>query len=58
MLIAWAGFATIGVFMARYMKLVWGDEKLLGQKVWFTVSHVKKHGEVKGAEHSGVCYVI
>ena len=58
MLIAWAGFATIGVFMARYMKLVWGDEKLLGQKVWFTVSHVKNTAKSKEQNIVELCDVI
>ncbi|XP_031550577.1 ferric-chelate reductase 1-like isoform X2 [Actinia tenebrosa] len=37
MTLAWMCFAAIAIFMARYMRLVWEDEKLLGQKVWFTV---------------------
>jgi hypothetical protein len=37
MTIAWMGFAAIAIFMARYMRNVWEEEKLLGQKVWFTV---------------------
>ena len=37
MTIAWLGFAAVAIFMARYMRLVWEDEELLGTKVWFTV---------------------
>ncbi|KAJ7370789.1 DOMON domain-containing protein frrs1L [Desmophyllum pertusum] len=36
MVIAWVGFASIGIFMARYMKVAFGDKVLLGTKVWFT----------------------
>jgi len=38
MVIAWVGFASIGIFMARYMKVAFGEKVLLGTKVWFTVS--------------------
>ena len=37
MVIAWVGFASIGIFMARYMKVAFGEKVLLGTKVWFTV---------------------
>ena len=37
MVIAWVGFASIGIFMARYMKVAFGGKVLLGTKVWFTV---------------------
>ena len=37
MVIAWIGFASVGIFMARYMKAVFGEELLLGTKIWFTV---------------------
>ncbi|KAJ7370791.1 DOMON domain-containing protein frrs1L [Desmophyllum pertusum] len=36
MVIAWVGFASIAIFMARYMKVAFGDKVLLGTKVWFT----------------------
>jgi len=36
MVIAWVGFASIGIFMARYMKVAFGEKVLLGTKVWFT----------------------
>ena len=39
MVIAWVGFASIGIFMARYMKVVFGEKVLLGTKVWFTVRY-------------------
>ena len=38
MVIAWVGFASIGIFMARYMKVAFGEKVLWGNKVWFTVS--------------------
>ena len=37
MVIAWVGFASVGIFMARYMKVAFGDKELLGTKIWFTV---------------------
>ena len=37
MVIAWVGFASIGIFMARYMKTAFGEKVLLGTKMWFTV---------------------
>ena len=37
MVMAWAGLATVAIFMARYMKLVWPDEKLSGKPLWFAV---------------------
>ena len=37
MVIAWVGFASIGIFMARYMKVAFGEKVLLGTKMWFTV---------------------
>ncbi|KAL9950259.1 hypothetical protein ACROYT_G042734 [Oculina patagonica] len=36
MVIAWVGFASIGIFMARYMKVAFGEKVLLGTKAWFT----------------------
>jgi len=36
MVIAWVGFASIGIFMARYMKVAFGEKVLLGTKMWFT----------------------
>ena len=39
MVIAWVGFASIGIFMARYMKVAFGEKVLLGTKVWFTVRY-------------------
>ena len=38
MVLAWVGFATVGIFIARYTREVWGEERILGQKVWFQVS--------------------
>ena len=37
MVIAWVGFATIGMFIARYMKPVWGEKDLCGNRLWFQV---------------------
>ena len=37
MIAAWILCASIGVVVARYYKPVWLEEKLLGEKVWFTV---------------------
>ena len=43
MVIAWIGFASIGIFMARFTKVAFGDKELLGTKVWFTVRYDKDH---------------
>lgn len=37
MISAWILCASIGVVVARYYKPVWLEEKLLGEKVWFTI---------------------
>ena len=37
MVIAWIGFASVGIFMARYKKGAFDEKELLGTKVWFTV---------------------
>ena len=37
MVIAWIGFASVGIFMARYMKGAFDEKELLGTKIWFTV---------------------
>ena len=37
MVIAWIGFAAVGIFMARYMKGAFDEKELLGTKIWFTV---------------------
>ena len=37
MVIAWVGLASVGIFMARYTKMVFGEKQLLGTKVWFAV---------------------
>lgn len=36
MVIAWIGFASIGMFIARHMKVSFGQKVLLGTKMWFT----------------------
>ncbi|XP_058951957.2 ferric-chelate reductase 1-like [Pocillopora verrucosa] len=37
MVIAWIGFASIGMFIARHMKVLFGQRVLLGTKMWFTL---------------------
>ena len=37
MVIAWIGFASVAIFMARYMRGAFDEKKLLGTKIWFTV---------------------
>lgn len=39
MVIAWVGFATVGMFIARYMRPVWGEKNMCGKRVWFQVGH-------------------
>ena len=41
MVIAWIGFASLGIFMARYMKVAFGDKEMLGTKIWFTVRRME-----------------
>lgn len=36
MVVAWIGFATMAIIVARYMKETWGE--LCGKKAWFQVS--------------------
>ncbi|XP_067027448.1 ferric-chelate reductase 1-like isoform X3 [Acropora muricata] len=36
MVIAWIGFASVAIFMARYMRGAFDEKKLLGTKIWFT----------------------
>lgn len=36
MVVAWIGFATMAILVARYLKETWG--KLCGKKAWFQVS--------------------
>ncbi|XP_022097205.1 uncharacterized protein LOC110982823 isoform X1 [Acanthaster planci] len=40
MMIAWIGFASIGITLARFFKPMWPESKLLGQKVWFTIHRI------------------
>lgn len=37
MTLAWILFASVGLFTARYMRVVWEPKQLLGTKAWFTV---------------------
>ena len=39
MVIAWVGFATVGMFIARYMRPVWGEKNVCGKRLWFQVSY-------------------
>ena len=39
MSIAWLGFASIGMFMARYMRHIW-ETNVCGKKIWFQVGFV------------------
>ena len=36
-MIAWVGFTSIGIFMARFMQVAFGEKVLLCSKVRFTV---------------------
>ena len=36
MVVAWIGFATMAILVARYMKETWGT--LCGKKAWFQVN--------------------
>lgn len=40
MIIAWVFIASIGIFVARYMKPFWPNSTLLGTKVWFAVHRI------------------
>lgn len=37
MVLAWVGFATLGMFIARYMRPVWGEKEIFGKRIWFVV---------------------
>ncbi|XP_060069676.1 ferric-chelate reductase 1-like [Ylistrum balloti] len=37
MVVAWVLFSSIGIFIARYLKPMWPNSTLLGQKVWFQI---------------------
>ncbi|XP_078352613.1 ferric-chelate reductase 1-like isoform X2 [Oculina patagonica] len=37
MVITWVGFATVGMFIARYMRPVWGERNMCGKRMWFQV---------------------
>ncbi|XP_068726811.1 ferric-chelate reductase 1-like [Montipora capricornis] len=34
---AWVGFATMGMFIARFMKPVWGEKEICSKRIWFVV---------------------
>ncbi|XP_060069635.1 putative ferric-chelate reductase 1 [Ylistrum balloti] len=40
MIFAWVFVASIGIFDARYMKTIWPDSTLFGQKVWFPIHRI------------------
>ncbi|KAM7447097.1 DOMON domain-containing protein frrs1L [Porites harrisoni] len=35
MVVAWVGFATIGMFVARFMRTVWGVKEMCRKRIWF-----------------------
>ncbi|XP_033740422.1 putative ferric-chelate reductase 1 [Pecten maximus] len=37
MVVAWVLFSSIGIFVARYLKPMWPNSTILGQKVWFQI---------------------
>ncbi|XP_072173088.1 putative ferric-chelate reductase 1 [Diadema setosum] len=37
MIIAWMGFASIGITVARFFKPMWPNSTLCGEKVWFSI---------------------
>ena len=39
MVVAWVGFATIGMFIARFMRTVWGVKEMCGKRIWFQVQY-------------------
>ena len=39
MVMAWVGFATIGMFIARFMRTVWGVKEMCGKRIWFQVQY-------------------
>lgn len=38
MIVAWIGFASLGIVLARYYKQTWVDNSCCGKDVWFFVS--------------------
>ncbi|XP_021366791.1 ferric-chelate reductase 1-like isoform X1 [Mizuhopecten yessoensis] len=40
MIVAWVLLASIGIFVARYMKPLWPNSTLLGAKVWFPIHRI------------------
>jgi len=51
MVIAWVGFATVGMFIARFMRPVWGEKNVCGKRKWFQVSH-RNEAEQDGIKSS------
>ena len=39
MVVAWVGFATIGMFVARFMRTVWGVKEMCRKRIWFQVQY-------------------
>ena len=39
MVVAWVGFATIGMFVARFMRTLWGAKEMCGKRIWFQVQY-------------------
>ena len=43
MIIAWVGFASVGIIMARYFKPMWPGTQACKKPIWFTVSIEDSH---------------
>ncbi|OTF71873.1 hypothetical protein BLA29_012450 [Euroglyphus maynei] len=37
MIVAWVGFASIGIITARYLKPLWLSHSLFGVRIWFAI---------------------
>ena len=38
MLLAWMVSTSIAIILARYYKLMWPNDRMCGEKIWFAVS--------------------
>ena len=56
MVLAWLGLATVATFMARYTREVWGEQQILGQKIWFQVGSFRLRSPIVAA--IGICRAI
>lgn len=41
MIVAWVGFASIGIITARYLKPLWLSHSLFGVRIWFAVRQIQ-----------------